>query len=256
MFFLSLQWTVFFFFSSRRRHTRSCLVSWARRCVQETDINMYHSLPVIGSASSEKQKSTGDNIWQKVKKYTQSTKGETIPFSFANIKFVMAQKKEPINPTPTPHKRQKGLMPDYQICSISIKYFIRNSGQQISKIPIKQKNKLTISIGLILIFIYLDSIRISQNVVVRLKIVASESVKILIDINHPITVINPVIPLVIKIPYTLKSDLYIGSFIILTTGTRQSKVITDRKQRILDPEICEISLINKDKQAQEIADRI
>eukprot|EP00825_Cyclidium_porcatum_P011037 TRINITY_DN15643_c0_g1_i1.p4 TRINITY_DN15643_c0_g1~~TRINITY_DN15643_c0_g1_i1.p4 ORF type:complete len:104 (-),score=12.57 TRINITY_DN15643_c0_g1_i1:788-1099(-) len=25
-----------FFFSSRRRHTRSCLVSWARRCVQET----------------------------------------------------------------------------------------------------------------------------------------------------------------------------------------------------------------------------
>lgn len=71
-----------------------------------------------------------------------------------------------------------------------------------------------------MIFIYLDSIRISQNVVVRLKIVASESVKILIDINHPITVINPVIPLVIKIPYTLKSDLYIGSFIILTTGTR------------------------------------
>eukprot|EP00825_Cyclidium_porcatum_P014093 TRINITY_DN1751_c0_g1_i1.p3 TRINITY_DN1751_c0_g1~~TRINITY_DN1751_c0_g1_i1.p3 ORF type:complete len:121 (-),score=21.08 TRINITY_DN1751_c0_g1_i1:386-748(-) len=30
---------VFFFFSSRRRHTRSCLVSWARRCVQETGIN-------------------------------------------------------------------------------------------------------------------------------------------------------------------------------------------------------------------------
>eukprot|EP00825_Cyclidium_porcatum_P044211 TRINITY_DN6417_c0_g1_i4.p1 TRINITY_DN6417_c0_g1~~TRINITY_DN6417_c0_g1_i4.p1 ORF type:complete len:192 (-),score=42.93 TRINITY_DN6417_c0_g1_i4:44-619(-) len=30
----SFQW--FFFFSSRRRHTRSCLVSWARRCVQET----------------------------------------------------------------------------------------------------------------------------------------------------------------------------------------------------------------------------
>eukprot|EP01016_Furgasonia_blochmanni_P048507 TRINITY_DN7233_c0_g1_i7.p1 TRINITY_DN7233_c0_g1~~TRINITY_DN7233_c0_g1_i7.p1 ORF type:complete len:509 (+),score=42.20 TRINITY_DN7233_c0_g1_i7:16-1542(+) len=28
----------FFFFSSRRRHTRSCLVSWARRCVQETDL--------------------------------------------------------------------------------------------------------------------------------------------------------------------------------------------------------------------------
>eukprot|EP01016_Furgasonia_blochmanni_P031429 TRINITY_DN3246_c0_g2_i5.p2 TRINITY_DN3246_c0_g2~~TRINITY_DN3246_c0_g2_i5.p2 ORF type:complete len:264 (-),score=99.01 TRINITY_DN3246_c0_g2_i5:246-941(-) len=28
----------FFFFSSRRRHTRSCLVSWARRCVQETGL--------------------------------------------------------------------------------------------------------------------------------------------------------------------------------------------------------------------------
>eukprot|EP00825_Cyclidium_porcatum_P048748 TRINITY_DN8274_c0_g1_i1.p1 TRINITY_DN8274_c0_g1~~TRINITY_DN8274_c0_g1_i1.p1 ORF type:complete len:369 (-),score=40.03 TRINITY_DN8274_c0_g1_i1:45-1151(-) len=31
---------VFFFFSSRRRHTRSCLVSWARRCVQETDVGL------------------------------------------------------------------------------------------------------------------------------------------------------------------------------------------------------------------------
>eukprot|EP01016_Furgasonia_blochmanni_P042624 TRINITY_DN5674_c0_g1_i17.p1 TRINITY_DN5674_c0_g1~~TRINITY_DN5674_c0_g1_i17.p1 ORF type:complete len:145 (+),score=15.64 TRINITY_DN5674_c0_g1_i17:3-437(+) len=31
---------VVFFFSSRRRHTRSCLVSWARRCVQETDIRV------------------------------------------------------------------------------------------------------------------------------------------------------------------------------------------------------------------------
>eukprot|EP00825_Cyclidium_porcatum_P028982 TRINITY_DN31084_c0_g1_i1.p1 TRINITY_DN31084_c0_g1~~TRINITY_DN31084_c0_g1_i1.p1 ORF type:complete len:225 (-),score=35.15 TRINITY_DN31084_c0_g1_i1:52-726(-) len=30
-------WSDGFFFSSRRRHTRSCLVSWARRCVQETD---------------------------------------------------------------------------------------------------------------------------------------------------------------------------------------------------------------------------
>eukprot|EP00827_Trimyema_finlayi_P004337 TRINITY_DN430_c0_g1_i3.p3 TRINITY_DN430_c0_g1~~TRINITY_DN430_c0_g1_i3.p3 ORF type:complete len:118 (+),score=82.00 TRINITY_DN430_c0_g1_i3:3-356(+) len=30
---------MFFFFSSRRRHTRLPLVSWARRCVQETGIN-------------------------------------------------------------------------------------------------------------------------------------------------------------------------------------------------------------------------
>eukprot|EP01016_Furgasonia_blochmanni_P031897 TRINITY_DN3292_c0_g1_i5.p1 TRINITY_DN3292_c0_g1~~TRINITY_DN3292_c0_g1_i5.p1 ORF type:complete len:310 (-),score=75.82 TRINITY_DN3292_c0_g1_i5:459-1388(-) len=30
----------FFFFSSRRRHTRSCLVSWARRCVQETGVKI------------------------------------------------------------------------------------------------------------------------------------------------------------------------------------------------------------------------
>eukprot|EP01016_Furgasonia_blochmanni_P055283 TRINITY_DN9221_c0_g1_i3.p1 TRINITY_DN9221_c0_g1~~TRINITY_DN9221_c0_g1_i3.p1 ORF type:complete len:559 (-),score=115.22 TRINITY_DN9221_c0_g1_i3:468-2144(-) len=37
-----------FFFSSRRRHTRSCLVSWARRCVQETGID--------SNFSSERQK--------------------------------------------------------------------------------------------------------------------------------------------------------------------------------------------------------
>eukprot|EP00831_Metopus_contortus_P065273 TRINITY_DN58344_c0_g1_i1.p1 TRINITY_DN58344_c0_g1~~TRINITY_DN58344_c0_g1_i1.p1 ORF type:complete len:133 (+),score=34.90 TRINITY_DN58344_c0_g1_i1:17-415(+) len=30
-----------FFFSSRRRHTRCREVSWARRCVQETDINQW-----------------------------------------------------------------------------------------------------------------------------------------------------------------------------------------------------------------------
>eukprot|EP00828_Plagiopyla_frontata_P046882 TRINITY_DN8498_c0_g1_i2.p2 TRINITY_DN8498_c0_g1~~TRINITY_DN8498_c0_g1_i2.p2 ORF type:complete len:106 (-),score=18.59 TRINITY_DN8498_c0_g1_i2:118-435(-) len=30
---------IFFFFSSRRRHTRFLPVSWARRCVQETDEN-------------------------------------------------------------------------------------------------------------------------------------------------------------------------------------------------------------------------
>eukprot|EP00831_Metopus_contortus_P082080 TRINITY_DN8792_c0_g1_i9.p2 TRINITY_DN8792_c0_g1~~TRINITY_DN8792_c0_g1_i9.p2 ORF type:complete len:122 (-),score=42.10 TRINITY_DN8792_c0_g1_i9:13-378(-) len=29
----------FFFFSSRRRHTRCREVSWARRCVQETEVN-------------------------------------------------------------------------------------------------------------------------------------------------------------------------------------------------------------------------
>eukprot|EP00825_Cyclidium_porcatum_P000235 TRINITY_DN10012_c0_g1_i2.p2 TRINITY_DN10012_c0_g1~~TRINITY_DN10012_c0_g1_i2.p2 ORF type:complete len:171 (-),score=13.66 TRINITY_DN10012_c0_g1_i2:14-526(-) len=35
---------VFFFFSSRRRHTRSCLVSWARRCVQETGLQQFQRL--------------------------------------------------------------------------------------------------------------------------------------------------------------------------------------------------------------------
>eukprot|EP00825_Cyclidium_porcatum_P051071 TRINITY_DN9271_c0_g1_i1.p1 TRINITY_DN9271_c0_g1~~TRINITY_DN9271_c0_g1_i1.p1 ORF type:complete len:515 (+),score=66.98 TRINITY_DN9271_c0_g1_i1:38-1582(+) len=34
------QYYFIFFFSSRRRHTRSCLVSWARRCVQETVIEL------------------------------------------------------------------------------------------------------------------------------------------------------------------------------------------------------------------------
>eukprot|EP01016_Furgasonia_blochmanni_P049582 TRINITY_DN753_c0_g1_i2.p1 TRINITY_DN753_c0_g1~~TRINITY_DN753_c0_g1_i2.p1 ORF type:complete len:493 (+),score=226.38 TRINITY_DN753_c0_g1_i2:61-1539(+) len=33
---MHLLYVFIFFFSSRRRHTRSCLVSWARRCVQET----------------------------------------------------------------------------------------------------------------------------------------------------------------------------------------------------------------------------
>eukprot|EP00831_Metopus_contortus_P013055 TRINITY_DN15268_c0_g1_i4.p1 TRINITY_DN15268_c0_g1~~TRINITY_DN15268_c0_g1_i4.p1 ORF type:complete len:160 (-),score=45.59 TRINITY_DN15268_c0_g1_i4:208-687(-) len=36
---LSCMSRVFFFFSSRRRHTRCREVSWARRCVQETGIN-------------------------------------------------------------------------------------------------------------------------------------------------------------------------------------------------------------------------
>eukprot|EP00831_Metopus_contortus_P064418 TRINITY_DN5766_c0_g1_i2.p2 TRINITY_DN5766_c0_g1~~TRINITY_DN5766_c0_g1_i2.p2 ORF type:complete len:183 (-),score=41.99 TRINITY_DN5766_c0_g1_i2:17-565(-) len=35
---------VFFFFSSRRRHTRCREVSWARRCVQETDLVQFHFL--------------------------------------------------------------------------------------------------------------------------------------------------------------------------------------------------------------------
>eukprot|EP00831_Metopus_contortus_P037238 TRINITY_DN29359_c0_g1_i2.p2 TRINITY_DN29359_c0_g1~~TRINITY_DN29359_c0_g1_i2.p2 ORF type:complete len:126 (-),score=30.60 TRINITY_DN29359_c0_g1_i2:131-508(-) len=33
---------VFFFFSSRRRHTRCREVSWARRCVQETGLRIVH----------------------------------------------------------------------------------------------------------------------------------------------------------------------------------------------------------------------
>eukprot|EP00831_Metopus_contortus_P045517 TRINITY_DN3648_c0_g1_i1.p3 TRINITY_DN3648_c0_g1~~TRINITY_DN3648_c0_g1_i1.p3 ORF type:complete len:112 (-),score=19.05 TRINITY_DN3648_c0_g1_i1:231-566(-) len=37
----------FFFFSSRRRHTRCREVSWARRCVQETDHQVLLT-PLIG----------------------------------------------------------------------------------------------------------------------------------------------------------------------------------------------------------------
>eukprot|EP00831_Metopus_contortus_P007926 TRINITY_DN13045_c0_g1_i3.p2 TRINITY_DN13045_c0_g1~~TRINITY_DN13045_c0_g1_i3.p2 ORF type:complete len:168 (+),score=6.23 TRINITY_DN13045_c0_g1_i3:22-525(+) len=36
----------FFFFSSRRRHTRCREVSWARRCVQETDISFVRFLHI------------------------------------------------------------------------------------------------------------------------------------------------------------------------------------------------------------------
>eukprot|EP00831_Metopus_contortus_P047718 TRINITY_DN3861_c0_g1_i2.p3 TRINITY_DN3861_c0_g1~~TRINITY_DN3861_c0_g1_i2.p3 ORF type:complete len:101 (+),score=27.21 TRINITY_DN3861_c0_g1_i2:65-367(+) len=38
-------WYFFFFFSSRRRHTRCREVSWARRCVQETDIFLVFTSP-------------------------------------------------------------------------------------------------------------------------------------------------------------------------------------------------------------------
>eukprot|EP01016_Furgasonia_blochmanni_P051409 TRINITY_DN808_c0_g5_i1.p1 TRINITY_DN808_c0_g5~~TRINITY_DN808_c0_g5_i1.p1 ORF type:complete len:163 (-),score=38.61 TRINITY_DN808_c0_g5_i1:114-602(-) len=41
-----------FFFSSRRRHTRSCLVSWARRCVQETGINAEYMGNYISKSSN------------------------------------------------------------------------------------------------------------------------------------------------------------------------------------------------------------
>eukprot|EP00831_Metopus_contortus_P042003 TRINITY_DN33093_c0_g1_i1.p1 TRINITY_DN33093_c0_g1~~TRINITY_DN33093_c0_g1_i1.p1 ORF type:complete len:156 (-),score=35.95 TRINITY_DN33093_c0_g1_i1:208-675(-) len=36
-----------FFFSSRRRHTRCREVSWARRCVQETVINVFDSIKML-----------------------------------------------------------------------------------------------------------------------------------------------------------------------------------------------------------------
>ncbi len=35
---------VLFFFSSRRRHTRSSLVSWARRCVKRQALNLADKL--------------------------------------------------------------------------------------------------------------------------------------------------------------------------------------------------------------------
>eukprot|EP01016_Furgasonia_blochmanni_P037098 TRINITY_DN4327_c0_g2_i1.p1 TRINITY_DN4327_c0_g2~~TRINITY_DN4327_c0_g2_i1.p1 ORF type:complete len:142 (+),score=36.61 TRINITY_DN4327_c0_g2_i1:3-428(+) len=46
-----------FFFSSRRRHTRSCLVSWARRCVQET--GTWGVLPRKQGIKCEKEALTG-----------------------------------------------------------------------------------------------------------------------------------------------------------------------------------------------------
>eukprot|EP00831_Metopus_contortus_P006641 TRINITY_DN12550_c0_g2_i1.p1 TRINITY_DN12550_c0_g2~~TRINITY_DN12550_c0_g2_i1.p1 ORF type:complete len:149 (-),score=50.62 TRINITY_DN12550_c0_g2_i1:288-734(-) len=45
---------MFFFFSSRRRHTRCREVSWARRCVQETElpVRMIDTLDEIGEKSA------------------------------------------------------------------------------------------------------------------------------------------------------------------------------------------------------------
>eukprot|EP00831_Metopus_contortus_P033052 TRINITY_DN26557_c0_g1_i1.p2 TRINITY_DN26557_c0_g1~~TRINITY_DN26557_c0_g1_i1.p2 ORF type:complete len:131 (+),score=54.10 TRINITY_DN26557_c0_g1_i1:63-455(+) len=45
----------FFFFSSRRRHTRCREVSWARRCVQETGINAEYMGNIIMATSAEKK---------------------------------------------------------------------------------------------------------------------------------------------------------------------------------------------------------
>eukprot|EP00831_Metopus_contortus_P067406 TRINITY_DN6015_c0_g1_i6.p4 TRINITY_DN6015_c0_g1~~TRINITY_DN6015_c0_g1_i6.p4 ORF type:complete len:107 (-),score=36.14 TRINITY_DN6015_c0_g1_i6:195-515(-) len=46
-----LQYCVFFF-SSRRRHTRCREVSWARRCVQETDQRRVHGVAKYGGSIS------------------------------------------------------------------------------------------------------------------------------------------------------------------------------------------------------------
>eukprot|EP00831_Metopus_contortus_P035131 TRINITY_DN2797_c0_g1_i2.p3 TRINITY_DN2797_c0_g1~~TRINITY_DN2797_c0_g1_i2.p3 ORF type:complete len:102 (-),score=25.42 TRINITY_DN2797_c0_g1_i2:67-372(-) len=42
-----MQFNFFFFFSSRRRHTRCREVSWARRCVQETVFPQGYTCPVV-----------------------------------------------------------------------------------------------------------------------------------------------------------------------------------------------------------------
>eukprot|EP00831_Metopus_contortus_P002084 TRINITY_DN10775_c0_g1_i2.p3 TRINITY_DN10775_c0_g1~~TRINITY_DN10775_c0_g1_i2.p3 ORF type:complete len:123 (+),score=16.14 TRINITY_DN10775_c0_g1_i2:64-432(+) len=42
---------IFFFFSSRRRHTRCREVSWARRCVQETGNGRTNGVPVVAPAA-------------------------------------------------------------------------------------------------------------------------------------------------------------------------------------------------------------
>eukprot|EP00831_Metopus_contortus_P000653 TRINITY_DN10238_c0_g1_i3.p2 TRINITY_DN10238_c0_g1~~TRINITY_DN10238_c0_g1_i3.p2 ORF type:complete len:118 (-),score=47.57 TRINITY_DN10238_c0_g1_i3:48-401(-) len=45
----------FFFFSSRRRHTRCREVSWARRCVQETGYQRrVHGAQILSSTASSK----------------------------------------------------------------------------------------------------------------------------------------------------------------------------------------------------------
>eukprot|EP01016_Furgasonia_blochmanni_P047572 TRINITY_DN7000_c0_g1_i4.p1 TRINITY_DN7000_c0_g1~~TRINITY_DN7000_c0_g1_i4.p1 ORF type:complete len:160 (+),score=29.94 TRINITY_DN7000_c0_g1_i4:2-481(+) len=59
---------MYFFFSSRRRHTRSCLVSWARRCVQETGIN------------AEYMGSTNQSVYWCVGSLVQQVPGLSIKF--------------------------------------------------------------------------------------------------------------------------------------------------------------------------------
>eukprot|EP01016_Furgasonia_blochmanni_P035506 TRINITY_DN3940_c0_g1_i1.p1 TRINITY_DN3940_c0_g1~~TRINITY_DN3940_c0_g1_i1.p1 ORF type:complete len:326 (+),score=113.72 TRINITY_DN3940_c0_g1_i1:93-980(+) len=49
-----------FFFSSRRRHTRSCLVSWARRCVQETACTFFFFQAEDGIRDHAQSRGLGD----------------------------------------------------------------------------------------------------------------------------------------------------------------------------------------------------
>eukprot|EP00825_Cyclidium_porcatum_P019504 TRINITY_DN2213_c0_g3_i1.p1 TRINITY_DN2213_c0_g3~~TRINITY_DN2213_c0_g3_i1.p1 ORF type:complete len:195 (-),score=13.63 TRINITY_DN2213_c0_g3_i1:222-806(-) len=110
----------FFFFSSRRRHTRSCLVSWARRCVQET-VNIavksseeQHSIilytlsnptqQTIESINKVKYKEENNsvlhfasssllpNLFTKNPQVTQ--KQQSINFIFTNLKYYIIQRRE------------------------------------------------------------------------------------------------------------------------------------------------------------------
>eukprot|EP01016_Furgasonia_blochmanni_P042298 TRINITY_DN5602_c0_g1_i1.p1 TRINITY_DN5602_c0_g1~~TRINITY_DN5602_c0_g1_i1.p1 ORF type:complete len:159 (-),score=37.09 TRINITY_DN5602_c0_g1_i1:161-637(-) len=66
---------VFFFFSSRRRHTRSCLVSWARRCVQETDIESLRRMIKRIKDCKIDSAYNGEQCLQKILEKTAERKG-------------------------------------------------------------------------------------------------------------------------------------------------------------------------------------
>eukprot|EP00828_Plagiopyla_frontata_P010525 TRINITY_DN15638_c0_g1_i1.p2 TRINITY_DN15638_c0_g1~~TRINITY_DN15638_c0_g1_i1.p2 ORF type:complete len:130 (+),score=27.68 TRINITY_DN15638_c0_g1_i1:7-396(+) len=57
---------IFFFFSSRRRHTRFLPVSWARRCVQETGSTQSTWAQEQGLLKKSQPKSIEENVYKEI----------------------------------------------------------------------------------------------------------------------------------------------------------------------------------------------
>eukprot|EP00828_Plagiopyla_frontata_P045692 TRINITY_DN7896_c0_g1_i3.p3 TRINITY_DN7896_c0_g1~~TRINITY_DN7896_c0_g1_i3.p3 ORF type:complete len:131 (-),score=37.78 TRINITY_DN7896_c0_g1_i3:76-468(-) len=96
--FLFVNKLIFFFFSSRRRHTRFLPVSWARRCVQETASEKLKELEQKKKDSNNSISKHEDEISYQVKQETAIEKGnETAEFlcQNQNMGYPTIVKKKP-----------------------------------------------------------------------------------------------------------------------------------------------------------------